>query len=53
MDVGNTASNRRAITLQCGIFRETTIFEDQDFSVFRELVYFFLDNKVKYWYKFW
>ncbi len=39
-------SNRRAITLQCGVFRETTIFEEQAFSVFQELVYFFLDNKV-------
>ena len=37
---------KRAITLQCGVFRETIIFEDQEFSVFLELVYFILDNKV-------
>lgn len=41
-----TRSNRRAITLQCGVFRETTIYEDHELSVFQELVYFFLDNKV-------
>lgn len=40
-------STRRAVTLQCGVFRETTIFEDSEFSVFLELVYFFLDYKVK------
>lgn len=41
-----STSCRRAITLQCGVFRETTIFEEQALSVFLELVYFFLDNKV-------
>ncbi|CAB4015733.1 serine threonine- kinase D3-like, partial [Paramuricea clavata] len=40
-----SSPNRRAITLQCGVFRETTIFEEQVLSVFQELVYFFLVNQ--------
>lgn len=39
---------KRAVTLQCGVYRETTIFEDGEFSVFLELVYFFLDCKVSF-----
>jgi hypothetical protein len=49
MEAGSSSApspNRRAITLQCGVFRETTIFEEQVLSVFQELVYFFLVNQV-------
>jgi hypothetical protein len=46
MEASPSSPNKRAVTLQCGVFRETTIFEEQAMSVFLELVYFFLDNKV-------